>query len=47
MAQKKIPTGLGFCVGVVVPFIPGTLLVSADIAQPIPQMRFMVLADVS
>jgi hypothetical protein len=29
------------------PIIPGMLLILGDIAQPIPQIRFMVSADVS
>jgi hypothetical protein len=35
-AQTKISLWLGFCVGGVTPLIPDTLLVSADIVQPIP-----------
>jgi hypothetical protein len=33
--------------GGVTHFIPGVLFVSANIAQPIPKMLFIVLADVS
>jgi hypothetical protein len=46
---KTFQLVLGFHVGGggVTPFIPGVLLVSADITQLIPQMRFMVTADLS
>jgi hypothetical protein len=37
-AQTKISPRLGFHVGGVTPLIPDTLLVSADIMQPIPKM---------
>jgi hypothetical protein len=46
MAQKQISPRLGFCVGGGTPLIPGTLLVSADVIQPIPKISFMVSADV-
>jgi hypothetical protein len=44
---KNFLTGIRVLRRGVTPFIPSMLLVSADIAQPIPQMRFMVSADVS
>jgi hypothetical protein len=37
-AQQKNSPQLGFHVGGVTPLIPDTLLVSADIVQPIPKM---------
>jgi hypothetical protein len=37
-AQQKKSLRLGFHVGRVTPLIPDTLLVSADIVQPIPKM---------
>jgi hypothetical protein len=45
-ARNQISLRLGFCVGGGTPLIPGTLLVSADVIQPIPKISFMVLADV-
>jgi hypothetical protein len=46
--RNQIPPRLGLHVGGgVTPLIPSTLLVSADIAQPIQKMRLMVSADVS
>jgi hypothetical protein len=45
-AQNEISPRLGFHVGGVTPLIPGTFLVSAELCQPIPIMRFMVSVDV-
>jgi hypothetical protein len=40
-------SALGFCIWGVTHFIPGVLFVSANIAQAIPKMLFIVSADVS
>jgi hypothetical protein len=45
-AQNQISPQLGFCVGGGTPLIPGTLLVSTDVIQPIPKISFMVSAEV-
>jgi hypothetical protein len=45
-AQNQISPRLGFRVGRGTPLIPGILLVSADVIQPIPKILFMVSADV-
>jgi hypothetical protein len=44
--QNQISPRLGFCVGGGTPFIPGTLVVSAYVIQPIPKISFMVSVDV-
>jgi hypothetical protein len=44
-AQNQISPRLGFHIGRVTPLIPGTFLVSAELCQSIPIMRFMVSAD--
>jgi hypothetical protein len=43
-AQNQISPRLGFRIGGGNPLIPDTLLVSADVIQPIPKNSFMVLA---
>jgi hypothetical protein len=45
-AQNQISPRLGFCIGGGTPLISGTLLVSADVIQPIPKISFMVSTDV-
>jgi hypothetical protein len=45
MAQNQISPRFGFRIGGVTPFIPGTFLVSTELCQSIPIMRFMVSAD--
>jgi hypothetical protein len=44
-AQNQISPRLGFCVGGDAPLIPGTFLVSAELCQPIPIMRYMASAN--
>jgi hypothetical protein len=44
--QNQISPRLGFHIGGGTPLIPGTLLVSIDVIQPIPKNSFMVSADV-
>jgi hypothetical protein len=45
MVQNQISPRLGFNVGGVTPLIPDTFLVSAELCQSIPIMRFMVSSD--
>jgi hypothetical protein len=45
MAQNQISPRFGFRIGGVTPFIPGTFLVSTELCQSIPIMRFMVSTE--